>query len=220
MDATSLYNRKEGTFLNPPPSSEAIHCIWFWSNVTIPDAIALGFRSAWATADQKRLNEHLDSSYKSWWAQAKAQYPNATTDQLQAGWVDHRDGEQMIQNWRQDNPEAVLYEASQLIRALMMRLWVPDDAVYPEEYQKVMDHLVEICSGHYTVSELVDRYHLMQHRDLVTAVPIQLSHQTNRQSLDPIVNEIRTMHASLAELLDGMGDTLIDTHSQGMTTSY
>lgn len=211
VEPLKLFDRKDGTFLNPPASKTAEHCIEFWSTVTIPDEIVVAFRDAQRAEREQRIeNERTDQeAFEAWYRQWIQSHPGATQAQYNAAWRRHVE---------EKNPSLAYQDASQAIRALQMVRRCPDEKRWADEAKKVYDHEIETWDGVVTALELCKQHKLIRVAGVLDRMPVQSDglNPAILQSLQQLINETRGVR-------DEIGDVASDTDAMrynGMTTSY
>jgi hypothetical protein len=162
-----LFDRNDGTFLKPSPSSTAEHCIGFWSNVAIPDEIVTQMEDVYLKYRTQEVETALDSQVTAWaeqWLQENAQpKKQADIDAWNARFAAER-GELMTRVRGELEAERPMrlgsYDSRQLVRAAQMFFHIPHPNKYLDENIKVRDHPVELFDEVLTVEEIETKYSL------------------------------------------------------------
>lgn len=162
-----LFDRNDGTFLKPSPSSTAEHCIGFWSNVAIPDEIITQVEDVYSNRRTKEVADGLASQVTAWeqqWLQENAQpKKQADIDAWNGRFASERE-EFVTRVQGELEAERPMwlgsYDSRQLVRAAQMFFHIPHSKKYPEENIKVRDHPVELFDEVLTVEEIEKKYSL------------------------------------------------------------
>lgn len=162
-----LFNRDDGSYMHPSPSSTAEHCIEFWSNVSIPDEIIAQVESAYYNDRVAEINEDMKVSMDDWsnaWAQVnqppeKAKYMDAHNQRFRD---EHETYRLSILAEVESRRPARLgkFDSRQIIRAYQMALNRPAPERFPGEEDKVFDHEVELFDETLTVEEVELKYRI------------------------------------------------------------
>lgn len=160
-----LFDRVDGSFFNPSPSSTAEHCISFWNTVAIPDAIIY---QVMATYYEKRKSEvesgvaQRVAEWKANWLQENPQ-PRFKVDQWEAKFqVEHATIKaRAVEDLTNERPMKLgSYDSRQLVRAAQMFYHLPNPNRSPKENIKVRDHGIELYDETLTVEQIEDKYKL------------------------------------------------------------
>ncbi|ACL42375.1 hypothetical protein Achl_4424 (plasmid) [Pseudarthrobacter chlorophenolicus A6] len=161
-----LFDRTDGSFLNPAPSATAEHCIQFWSNVEIPDEIIDQVVDAYATFRQKEIDQDMEQHMTAWRTHWEEQNPvpkrnlEEYQERFKREYEQHR--QSVLPGVVAKRPERLgQYDTRQLIRATKMLIHRPNPARFPpEEEQKVLDEPVELYNETLTVRQIDQKYSL------------------------------------------------------------
>jgi hypothetical protein len=164
---TTLFDRYDGTFLKPGPSSTAEHCITFWDTVAIPDVIITQAEEVYARKRAKEVEEGLEAQVSAWaqqWLQENHQpKKKADIDAWNARFAAER--EPFMTRVREEltavRPMWLgSYDSRQLVRAAQMYFHIPHPHKFPEENIKVRDHPLDLFNEVLTVEEIEAKYSL------------------------------------------------------------
>lgn len=161
-----LFDRTDGTFLNPAPSATAEHCIQFWSNVQIPDEIIEQVIVAYATDRSKEIDKEMEQAMAQWRARWEAENPvpkqrhlEQYQNRFKAEYEEYRLS--ILPGVIAERPERLgEYDVPQLIRAAKMIRRRPNPDRFPGEENKVLDEPVELFNETLTVMEIETKYRL------------------------------------------------------------
>jgi hypothetical protein len=163
-----LFNRSDGSFLKPSPSSTAEHCIQFWSNVTIPDEVIEQAEQTYDHVRGEEIATEMDAETDAWSERYVANNPRPRRegrdlDRWEAQYAVDRDAfrdsiEEVITSRR---PRYLgSYDARQIVRAAQMYHHRPHSLRFPEESRKVLDYQVELFDGVMSVDEIERVYEM------------------------------------------------------------
>jgi hypothetical protein len=164
---TPLFDRSDGTFLKPGPSTTAEHCINFWNNVTIPDEIITQAEDVYSNRRTKEVEDGLEAQVMAWAQQWLLENPQpkkkADIDAWNARFAAER--EPVLTRVREElEAERPMwlgsYDARQLVRAAQMYFHIPHPDKYLEENIKVRDHPIELFDEILTVEDIEAKYRL------------------------------------------------------------
>lgn len=163
-----LFDRTDGTFLKPSPSSTADHCISFWSNVAIPDEIVTQLENVYGQTRLNEVQQQIDAQTEVWAQQWLAEHPKPRRNSQEAEWNAQfaADREAFMGSLREqlraERPMLLgNYDSRQLVRAAQMLYHAPNSVKFPpEENIKVRDHQIELYNEMLTVEEIEDKYSL------------------------------------------------------------
>lgn len=218
VEPLKLFDREDGTFLDPPASKTAEHCVRFWSAVKIPDEIVVAFRDSQELDRRQRASDELQTQYDHWLEQWKQGRPQYTKEERSAAWREYSLEHQIDARIAAKYPALAHPDASQAIRAMQMFRFRPDPNRWPDESQAVLDHQIETWHEHgYTVKEMVDVFNLSGMRPVVDRMPQPLQ-PVNRD--DEILQALRAIQTEIQVEGEAANRGLIDLYSQGGTGSY
>lgn len=161
-----LFDRTDGSFLNPAPSATADHCIQFWSNVEIPDEIIDQVVDAYAKFRSDEIDRDMEAEMGKWRAGWEQQNPVPKDKHLAEYQQRFKDE---YEQYRQSilprvagkRPERLgQYDTRQLIRAAKMLIHRPNSQRFPGEGDKVLNEPVELFDETLTVLEIDEKYSL------------------------------------------------------------
>lgn len=163
-----LFDRGDGSFLNPSPSATAEHCIGFWSQIEIPDAIISQATTAYAEFRDSEIDARIEEEMTAWSVKWKSENPSPKRegrelDRLQARYSEEFNAykSSIMDRIVNEHPRRMgSYDARQLVRAAQMRQHRPNSLKFPEEAAKVMAHPVELFDETLTVGEIDDKYQM------------------------------------------------------------
>lgn len=164
-----LFDRNDGSFLNPAPSATAEHCIAFWSNVEIPDEIIDQVVVAYAKHRSAEIDSDMEKIMAKWSAKWQEQNPPPSKDKHLPEYQQRFRSEH--EAYRQSVLPAVeakrpkglgSYDTRQLIRAANMLIHRPNAKRFPGEEDKVLDYKIELFDEELTVMEIQDKYNLYE----------------------------------------------------------
>lgn len=162
-----LFDRTDGSFLNPAPSATAEHCIDFWSRVEIPDEIIDQVTSAYATSRSEEIDRDMEHAMAEWegrWTQGNP----APTKEKHLAEFQERFRQEHEQHRLSILPGVVAkrperlgeYDTRQLIRATKMLVHRPNSTRFPGEGDKVLAEKIELFDEELTVLEIDQKYNL------------------------------------------------------------
>ncbi|MET4144037.1 hypothetical protein [Arthrobacter sp. UYCo732] len=161
-----LFDRTDGSFLNPAPSATAEHCIEFWSRVEIPDEIIDQVVDAYAKFRSEEIDRDMEQTMSQWTARWQEQNPVPKGKHLED--YEQRFRTQHEQYRQSVEPAAVAkrperlgqYDTRQLIRAAKMLVHRPNSQRFPGEGDKVLAEKIELFDEELTVLEIDKKYSL------------------------------------------------------------
>jgi hypothetical protein len=165
-----LFDRTDGSFLNPGPSATADHCVQFWSNVEIPDEIIDQVVEAYAKFRSGEIDQEMEQEMGKWRANWEQQNPVPKDKHLPEYQQRFKDE---YEQYRQSilprvvgkRPERLgQYDTRQLVRATKMLIHRPHPDKFPGEDQKVLNETIELFDETLTVLEIERKYRLSQVR--------------------------------------------------------
>lgn len=179
-----LFDRTDGSFLNPAPSATAEHCIQFWSTVRIPDEIIDQVVVAYAADRAQEIDEDMDQAMAQWRARWEEQNPapkqrhlEEYQDRFKAEYEQHRQA--ILPGVVAKRPERLgEYDVPQLIRAAKMIRKRPSPERFPGQEDKVLDEPVELFHETLTVMEIESKYKLSRIKDSMDRI-----HRTDNKAL-------------------------------------
>lgn len=205
-----LFDRTDGSFFKPSPSSTAEHCISFWSNVSIPDEIIRQVEDTYYARRQAEVEEGLTQRLGDWqqsWLQENPK-PRFKVDEWEARFASDRDAfaAQARQSLTDERPMKLgLYDSRQLVRAAQMLYHAPDSKRFYDEHIAVRDHEIELFNETLTVEQIQDKYKLFQIHYAMEAV---FEDDTEKQILAGIDKLNRNITV--------LSDDVIDTRRESM----
>lgn len=203
-----LFDRTDGSFFKPSPSSTADHCITFWSNVTIPDEI---IRQVEVTYMERRkaeveagVSQRVDD-WKQGWLQENPK-PRLRVDEWEARFREEHAAAaaQARESLTAERPMLLgLYDSRQLVRAAQMLYHAPNSSRFFDEHIKVRDHEIELFNETLTVEQIEDKYKLF---GMHFAVERIFEDTTEKQILESI--------NALNENLSIVSESVIDARTE------
>lgn len=165
---TPLFDRNDGTFFKPAPSSTAEHCINFWSNVAIPDQIVTQLENVYYNTRLKQVQKQIDDQTEAWAQQWIAANPKPKRTSNVAEWDARFDVERkafmdpLREELQSKRPMKLgMYDSRQLVRAAQMLYHAPSPNKFPvQENIKVWDHQIELYREVLTVEQIQTTYSL------------------------------------------------------------
>ena len=163
-----LFNRSDGSFLKPSPSSTAAHCIDFWSNVSIPDEVIEQAEQTYAAVRADENAEDRRVAIETGSAKYAADNPRPRRDGREADrWdaqyaVDLAEYRASIEDSITNSRPRYLgsYDARQVVRAAQMFYHRPHSLKFAEESERVLNYQVELFDGVMTVEEIERVYQM------------------------------------------------------------
>ncbi|XKH58641.1 hypothetical protein LG293_16450 (plasmid) [Citricoccus nitrophenolicus] len=221
VEPLKLFDREDGSFLNPPASRTAEHCIKFWSTVEIPDEIVVAFRDAQRAEREQRVQPYRQAEFDAWYQQWAPSNPGATAQQWTPAWEQYAKTNGVEERLEEKVPSLAYQDASQAIRALQMIRMAPDEQRWPEETQTVREHQIETFRGVVPALELCKTHKLIRVAGVLDRMPEQ---RVQGDGLNPAIvqalNQLIQETRGVRDDLDGIGDTAIDMQRGQMTGSY
>ena len=165
-----LFDRADGTFFKPSPSSTADHCISFWSTVAIPDEIVTQLEDVYYQTRLSEVQQQVDAQTEVWAQQWLVEHPKPKRNSQEAEWNAQfaADREAFMGPLREqleaERPMKLdMYDSRQLVRAAQMLYHIPSQRKFPvEENLKVRDHQIELYNEVLTVEEIQEKYQLFK----------------------------------------------------------
>lgn len=200
-----LFDRNDGTFLKPSPSSTAEHCIGFWSNVAIPDEIVSQLETVYYQTRLNEVEQQVDDQTEAWATQWIAENPQPRRESHVAEWNARFAAEReafmvpLREQLQSERPAKLgSYDSRQLVRAAQMLYHSPNAAKFPpEENIKVRDHQIELYNEMLTVEEIETKYNLYKLHYCLERV---FEDNTEKEMLE----EMRTMNSVMGVTRDMM----------------
>lgn len=161
-----LFDRTDGSFLNPAPSATADHCIEFWSRVEIPDEIIDQVVDAYAKTRSNEIDRDMEQIMAQWRVRWEEQNPAPKGRQLEEYQQRFRDEHEQYRlsvepGVASKRPERLgQYDTRQLIRAAKMLVHRPSAQRFPGEGDKVLNEKIELFDEELTVLEIDEKYNL------------------------------------------------------------
>lgn len=210
LPPVKLFNRAEGSFFWPWPSSTAEHCISFWSSVEVPDEIIFQFVAAY---HERRKNEVAQGTaqrtddWKQKWLQENPK-PRFKTDDWEAKFQSDRARftAQVTDELTNERPMRLgLYDVRQLVLAAQMFYHIPDPKKFPEENIKVRDHPVELYNETLTTEQIQDKYKFFSHHYVLERV---FKDPIGEQILEGVRDLNRNMSVLSEEVIDARRESV------------
>ena len=205
-----LFDRTDGSFFNPSPSSTADHCISFWSSIQIPDEIIYQVMATYCEKRKKDVEQGAAQRVADWkagWLQENPK-PRFKVDEWEARFqadlavVKARVPEDLTN----ERPMKLgTYDARQLVRAAQMFYHLPNPSRFREENLKVRDHEIELYDETLTVEQIENKYKLHGIHFSMEAI---FEDTTEKQILQSI--------NALNENLSIISEDVIDTRTESM----
>lgn len=203
-----LFDRSDGSFFKPSPSSTAEHCITFWSTVDIPDVainqMELTYFETRSSEVESGLTQRV-ADWKSGWLEENPK-PRFKVEEWEARFRDEHAAfaAQARQDLTSERPMKLgVYDSRQLVRAAQMLYHIPDPARFPDENIKVRDHEVELYNETLTVEEIQEKYRLYK---LHYALERVFEDTTEKQ----ILESINTLNENLSIISEDVIDARTD----------
>lgn len=162
-----LFDRTDGSFLNPAPSATADHCIRFWSSVEIPDEIIDQVVVEYAKMRSTEIDRDMENAMAQWRTHWEDQNPvpkrglEEYQERFKAEYEQHRQA--ILPGVSAKRPERLgQYDVPQLIRATKMMIHRPNPGRFPGEELKVMNEPVELFNETLTVAQIDEKYNLYE----------------------------------------------------------
>lgn len=162
-----LFNRNDGSFFKPSPSSTAEHCIEFWSSVPIPDEIIDQAEKTYAKVRDAEVAADMNTASATWTERYLSENPQPKRDKDLAAWTATYDAElkeyqDSIRPGIESSRPLRLgnYDSRQIVRAAQMYFHQPDYVKFREESDKLMNHQVELFDTIMTVGEIERTYQM------------------------------------------------------------
>lgn len=201
-----LFDRSDGSFLNPAPSATAEHCIHFWSHVEIPDEIIDQVVDAYAAARSEEIDSDMEQAMARWRTHWEDQNPapkrnlEEYQERFRTEYEQHR--QSIMPRVEAKRPERLgQYDTRQLIRATKMMIHRPNSARFPGEGDKVLDEPVELFDETLTVREIDQKYNLYDVRHAMDKI--------YRNDSDALLRAVE----SQSEQLSGIHEQLVHQRS-------
>ncbi|GAA4033905.1 hypothetical protein GCM10023063_17210 [Arthrobacter methylotrophus] len=171
-----LFDRTDGSFLNPAPSATAEHCIQFWSSVEIPDEIIDQVVAEYGRTRSAEIDADMEAAMSQWRASWEARNP-VPKDKYLAEYQQRFKEEyeqyrlSILPGVTAKRPERLgQYDTRQLIRATKMLIHRPHPDRFPGEDEKVLNEKIELFDGELTVLEIERKYRLSQVRNAMDKI--------------------------------------------------
>ena len=205
-----LFDRADGSFFRPSPSSTAQHCIEFWSSVAIPDAIIRQVENVYfktRTNDVKAGVAQRVAEWKASWLQENPK-PRFKVDQWEAKFqadyaVIKAQATADLTNVRPMKLGS--YDSRQLVRAAQMFYHLPDPERFTNENLAVRDHFIELFNETLTVEQIQMKYKLLQIHHALESVFVDAT-------LTQILQAINDVNSNLSivseEVIDARTDSI------------
>lgn len=197
-----LFDRTDGSFLNPAPSATAEHCIAFWSAVEIPDEIIDQVVDAYAKSRSAEIDTDMEQIMAQWRTRWEEQNPAPKDKHLP-------EYQQRFKNEYEQHLQAVMpgvvakrperlgeYDTRQLIRAAKMLVHRPNSRRFPGEGDKVLAETIELFDEELTVLEIDEKYNLYDIRYAMEKVfrnqndPLLAALESQREELSGIREQL------------------------------
>lgn len=207
---TPLFDRPDGSFYKPSPSSTADHCINFWSAVQIPDEAINQVETIYHQARVAEVESgvaHRLADWKQTWLQDNPK-PRFKADEWEAKFAADRDAfvAQARQSLANERPMKLgLYDSRQLVRAAQMLYHAPDSKRFYDEHIAVRDHEIELFNETLTVEQIQDKYKLFQMHYAMEEV---FEDDTQKQILEGIRSLNSNMSVLSEEVIDARRDSV------------
>lgn len=206
-----LFDREDGTFLNPPASRTAEHCARFWSTVQIPDEIFLAFRDANLAHRAQRVDAAWKERSAQWAAQWDAENPppkrenqmQAWRDLRQTAWQNHAIETDIEGQIASEHPVLHRDDVSQAIRVAQMAKYAPSPERWPDEAEKIFSYPVETFYGETTVRD----FHFAHHLGDIDGVLDRLPGVSNDAA---IIQELRQLRSEMEGHSEQLGHLVRD----------
>lgn len=170
-----LFDRTDGSFLNPAPSATAEHCIDFWANVEIPDEIIDQVSVAYQKMRSEEIEKDMEHAMAQWRTHWEDQNPvpkrklEEYQERFKAEYEQHRLA--ILPGVVAKRPERLgQYDVPQLIRATKMMIARPVAARFPGEGDQVLEEPVELFDETLTVLEIDRKYNLYDIRHVMRKI--------------------------------------------------
>lgn len=162
----ALFDRNDGSFLHPSPSSTAEHCINFWSKAAIPDEVISQFEKAYLARYEEIFNRSFASRMAEFERKWRGEHPAPRKEKdLPAYEAELQSAKDAVSDQITDaavqetTPQLVSYDIRQLIRATQM-VWHRPRPKFENEGDKVLDYQVELYDGPMTLRDIAIKYRL------------------------------------------------------------
>jgi hypothetical protein len=206
-----LFDRTDGSFLNPAPSATAEHCIDFWSRIEIPDEIIDQVVNAYAKFRSEEIDTEMEQIMTEWSARWQEQNPAPTSRHMEeyqqryrAEHEKHR--QSVLSGVVGKRPEALgQYDTRQLIRATKMLIHRPNPNRFPGEDRKVLEQPVELFDETLTVWEIHEKYSLYDIRHSMEKV-FRNDADAMLKALESQSEQLSGIHEQLVYARADMGD--------------
>lgn len=206
-----LFDRNDGSFYKPSPSSTAEHCINFWSTVQIPDEVINQLESVYyqtRLADVKSGVEQRVADWKQSWLQENPK-PRFKVEEWEARFQSDLASfkAQATEDLTNERPMKLgIYDSRQLVRAAQMLYHIPGPNKFPEENIKVRDHEVELYNETLTVEQIQDKYRLYR---LHYAMERVFEDNTEKEILQGIRDLNSNMSVLSEEVIDARRESVL-----------
>lgn len=143
-----LFDRMDGSFLHPSPSSTAEHCVEFWSTVEVPDAIISQSEAAYLKDRDREVDDDMVAAMATWTDDWAARNPEGkktpkSTEERNAKYRSEHEAHRLsiLHGVEAKRPPYMgSYDSRQPIRAHQMITNRPNSSKFPEESDKVLDY--------------------------------------------------------------------------------
>lgn len=156
-----LFDRNDGSFLRPSPSSTAEHCINFWSNVTIPDEVIEQAEKTYRQVRENEIAQEIEKASIQWAESYMEANPQPTKQKELDSWTEtfnselHAYQQSIAPVIETSRPQHLgSYDSRQIVRAAQMFYHQPDCVKFPEESSKLLNHQIELFDATLTVAEI------------------------------------------------------------------
>lgn len=206
-----LFDRSDGSFFKPSPSSTAEHCINFWSNVSIPDEIIRQVEVTYFERRKAAVESGLTQRLGDWkqsWLQENPK-PRFKVDEWEAKFAADQQAfvAQARESLTNERPMKLgLYDSRQLVRAAQMLYHAPDSRRFYDEHIAVRDHEIELFNETLTVEQIEEKYNLF---DMHYAMESVFADDTEKQILAGIRDLNSNMSVLSEEVIDARRNSVL-----------
>lgn len=206
-----LFDRNDGSFFKPSPSSTAEHCLNFWSNITIPDEIISQAESVYHERRNTEVESGVTQRVADWqtnWLDENPK-PRFKVEAWEAQFTkDHAAfAAQAREELTNERPMWLgTYDSRQLVRAAQMLYHAPHPDRFPDENIKVRDHEIELFTETLTVEQIQAKYKLYQMHHAMEKV---FEDTTEKEMLQVMKNLGESMNIVSEEVIDARRDSMI-----------
>ncbi|HEX9087853.1 MAG TPA: hypothetical protein VF867_10035 [Arthrobacter sp.] len=206
-----LFDRNDGSFFKPSPSSTAEHCLNFWSNIVIPDEIISQAESVYHETRTAEVEAGFKQRVDDWKTNWVVENPKprfkleAWEEKFQAELAPFKN--QVREDLTNERPMWLgTYDSRQLVRAAQMLFHAPHAHRFPDENIKVRDHEIELFTETLTVEEIQAKYKLYQIHHALEKV---FEDTTEKEMLQVMKNLGESMNIVSEEVIDARRDSMI-----------